>query len=126
MYEHRRQRLLPFSAFVGRLVRHFGVSAAIAVASLFAGILGYRYFERLGWLDAFLNAAMLPGGMGPVDVPKTSGGKLFAGIYALYAGMVLLVVVGILLTPVVHRILHKFHIAEDTMPADEEAGRPRR
>jgi hypothetical protein len=71
---------------------------------------GYWYFESLSWLDAFLNAAMLLGGMGPVESPQTPGGKLFAGIYAIYAGMVLLVTAGIFFTPVVHRFLHRFHL----------------
>jgi hypothetical protein len=64
-------------------------------------------------VDAFLNASMLLGGMGPVDAPRTSAGKLFAGIYALYAGLVFLVIVGIILAPIVHRILHRFHWQED-------------
>ena len=70
---------------------------------------GYAYFERLSWLDAFLNAAMLLGGMGPVEEPQTAGGKLFAGLYALYAGLVFLVATAVVLAPVVHRLLHKFH-----------------
>ena len=82
---------------------------AVVVGSLFGGMLGYAHFERLGWLDAFLNAAMLLGGMGPVESPATPGGKLFAGLYALYCGMVFLVVASIILAPVVHRVLHKFH-----------------
>jgi hypothetical protein len=73
------------------------------------GMAGYRYYERLPWLDAFLNAAMLLGGMGPVEEPQTAGGKLFAGLYALYAGLVFLVATAIILAPVVHRLLHKFH-----------------
>ena len=64
---------------------------------------------RLPWRDAFLNTAMLMGGMGPVDAPKTPGGKLFAGLYALYAGLVFLIVAGVLLAPVLHRILHYLH-----------------
>ena len=67
------------------------------------------YFENLSWRDAFVNSAMLLGGMGPVDMPKTDGGKLFAGLYALYAGLVFLVAVAVVLSPVLHRILHKFH-----------------
>jgi hypothetical protein len=73
---------------------------------------GYMYFERLGWLDAFLNAAMLLGGMGPVNSLRTAGGKLFAGLYALYAGLVFLVVAGILFAPLVHRLFHRFHWEE--------------
>jgi hypothetical protein len=75
---------------------------------------GYVYFESLSWTDAFLNAAMLLGGMGPVNAPITEGGKLFAGWYALYAGLIFLVVAGVLGAPVVHRVLHRFHLDEMT------------
>ena len=109
MYEHRAEPVLPRTAFFWRLAGHVGVGIAVVVGSLFGGMLGYAHFERLGWLDAFLNAAMLLGGMGPVESPATPGGKLFAGLYALYCGMVFLVVASIILAPVVHRVLHKFH-----------------
>jgi hypothetical protein len=110
MYEHSKGRLLPWKAFLWRLAKHAGLALAVVVFSLGAGMAGYVYFERLSWLDGFLNAAMLLGGMGPVETPQTPGGKLFAGMYALYAGMVFLVVVAIVLSPVVHRALHRFHL----------------
>ena len=94
---------------MGRVARHFGLAVVVVLASLFGGMLGYAQFERLGWLDAFLNAAMLLGGMGPIMTPTTAAGKLFAGLYALYSGLVFLVVAGIILAPVVHRVLHRFH-----------------
>jgi hypothetical protein len=81
--------------------------------SLGMGMAGYCYYENLGWLDAFLNAAMLLGGMGPIHIPVTPAGKLFAGLYALYAGLIFLVTASLLLAPVVHRALHRFHW-EDT------------
>jgi hypothetical protein len=119
VYEHRRDRLLPFRTFLGRVVRHLGLSAVLILGSLFIGMLGYVRLEGLGWLDGFLNAAMLLGGMGPVAPLQTPGGKLFAGLYALYAGMVFLVAVGIALAPVLHRVMHKFHLAEEpTEPND--------
>jgi hypothetical protein len=74
---------------------------------------GYQYFEQLSWRSAFLNSAMLLGGMGPVDAPHTDGGKLFAGLYALYAGLVFIVVAGLILVPLVHRVMYKFHWADD-------------
>lgn len=74
---------------------------------------GYAHFEHLAWRDAFLNTAMLLGGMGPVDSPRTNGGKLFAGLYALYAGLVFLITAAVTVAPVVHRLLHKFHWEDD-------------
>ena len=91
------------------MVAHAGVAVSVVAGSLLLGMSGYVWFERLSWLDAFLNAAMLLGGMGPVTMPVTRGGKLFAGVYALYAGLVFLAVAGLLLTPVAHRMLHRFH-----------------
>ena len=122
MYEHAKGKLLPWEAFLWRLAKHAGLALAVVVFSLGAGMAGYVYFERLSWLDGFLNAAMLLGGMGPVDTPLTTGGKLFAGMYALYAGMVCLVVVGIVLSPVVHRGLHKFHL--EGGPQGPRKGKP--
>lgn len=109
MYEPRTQPPLPRLRFLLRLLQHVAAALALLLLSLGAGMLGYAHFEHLAWLDAFLNAAMLMGGMGPVNAPQTDAGKLFAGIYALYAGLVFLIAVGVMLTPVVHRLLHKFH-----------------
>jgi hypothetical protein len=92
---------------------HVAAALVLLLGSLILGMVGYGYFEQLPWRDAFLNAAMLLGGMGPVDAPRTDGGKLFAGLYALYAGLVFLVTVGLVCTPVVHRIMHKFHWEQD-------------
>jgi hypothetical protein len=110
MYEHRRQPLLCRKAFLLRVGKHLAIALVIIVGSLISGMAGYVYFEGLSWLDAFLNASMLLGGMGPIWSPATPGGKAFAGLYALYAGMVFLVVASIILAPVVHRTLHRFHL----------------
>ncbi len=92
---------------------HACVALVLIAISLFIGMIGYRHYEQMSWLDAFLNSAMLLGGMGPVKTEGLSdGGKLFAGIYALYAGLAFIAVMGILLAPVVHRVLHRFHWAE--------------
>ncbi len=72
-------------------------------------MVGYVQLERLSWMDAFLNSAMLLGGMGPVNLPQTEGGKLFAGIYALYAGLVFIVTAALVFTPILHRVIHHFH-----------------
>ena len=95
------------------MLLHFVAALALLLGSLMLGMAGYEYFEQLPWRDAFLNAAMLLGGMGPVDAPRTDGGKLFAGLYALYAGLVFLVAVGLIFAPVVHRVMHKFHWKQD-------------
>ena len=86
MYEHRSQPLLPRRDFLLRLSRHGVVAFGLLAVSLVVGMAGYHLFEKLHWVDAFLNTAMLLGGMGPVDPPKTSAGKIFAGVFALYAG----------------------------------------
>jgi hypothetical protein len=87
--------------------------AAIILGSLTIGVLGYHLLEGLPWLDALLNASMILGGMGPVDALRTDGGKLFASIYALYSGLVVLVAAGILLAPIAHRVMHRMHMDEN-------------
>ena len=112
MYEPRRHPPLSPRRFMWRLLRHFALAALLLALSLWLGMLGYEHFERLAWRDAFLNAAMLLGGMGPVNNPVTPAGKLFAGWYALYAGLVFIVTASIILAPVLHRMLHLFHCDE--------------
>lgn len=112
MLEHSSEPLPPRWKFLLRLVRSFLAGIAIIAGSLFVGMAGYRYFDSpLSWVDAFLNASMLLSGMGPVGTPKTDAGKLFAGAYALYSGFVVIVASGIVLAPVLHRVLHRFHLA---------------
>jgi hypothetical protein len=110
MSEHRHTPLAPRNLFLRRVAENAGIALLAVGGSLVVGMWGYWYFESLTWLDAFLNAAMLLGGMGPVETPMTEGGKLFAGVYALYAGMVVLVAASILVAPVMHRYMHKFHL----------------
>jgi hypothetical protein len=109
MYEHKSQPPIPRHRFVRRMLRHSVAAIVVLLLSLLIGVAGYEYFERLAWRDAFLNSAMLMGGMGPVDAPRSDGGKVFAGLYALYAGLVFLVASGLVFAPVVHRLLHRFH-----------------
>ena len=118
MWEKHGSEPIALSAFLRRFAAHFALAGAMVAVSLGGGMLGYVYFERLPWPDAFLNAAMLLGGMGPVNNPHSFGGKIFAGCYALYAGVLFLAVSAVLLGPVVHRVLHRFHW-------DEEANEPR-
>jgi hypothetical protein len=96
------------------VARHFSFALVLLAGSLALGMAGYMEFEGLAWRDAFLNSAMLLGGMGPVNDPATDDGKLFAGLYALYAGLLFIVVLALMLAPVVHRIMHRFHFEEET------------
>ena len=109
MYEAHHQEPITPRHFIRRLIWHAAGSLTLIIFSLLLGMFGYHYYEQLPWRDAFLNAAMLLGGMGPVEAPRTDGGKLFAGLYALYAGLVFLVAVGLIVAPALHRMLHLFH-----------------
>ena len=108
MYETRDQPLIAKASFLRRVFGHIGVAVLLLGLSLSGGMVGYHTLEGLPWDDAFLNAAMLLGGMGPVDAPQSHAGKLFAGIYALYAGLVFIATAALVFTPVMHRVLHHF------------------
>ena len=110
MLEHRSEPVIALRPFLLRLAHSGAIAIALISVSLLIGILGYHLIEHLSWIDAFLNAAMLLGGMGPIDRPSTFGGKLFAGLYSLYCGLAVIVVAGVILAPVAHRILHRFHV----------------
>jgi hypothetical protein len=110
MYEHRTQPLLSRRRFFARMARSGSVVALLVVGSLAIGMVGFRELAAFDWLDAFLNAAMLLGGMGPVNTPASTVGKLFAGLYALYCGLVVVLAAGLLLAPIAHRMLHRFHV----------------
>ena len=92
------------------MLRHLGLVAALVTLSLLIGMAGYSYFADLGAVDAFLNASMLLGGMGPVAELHTDGAKIFAGIYALYSGLVFIASAGVIVAPITHRIFHKLHL----------------
>jgi len=113
MYEPKKHPPISSERFLKRMLLHAVAAFTLLSLSLILGMAGYEYYEQLAWHSAFLNAAMLLGGMGPVDAPVTDGGKLFAGFYALYAGLVFLIVAGLILAPIVHRIMHKFHWTQD-------------
>ena len=117
LFEHRSQPLLPRRLFLLRVAQSGGIALILITFSLAVGMTGYHLLEGLDWLDAFLNATMLLGGMGPVNNPVSTGGKLFAGFYALYCGIVVIFVAGLLLAPLAHRILHRFHL--ETTDKDE-------
>lgn len=109
-FEHRAQPVIPPHQFLIRLAHSGIIALALIAVSLLIGMVGYHAFEGLSWIDAFLNASMLLGGMGPVTTPVTHGGKIFAGLYALYCGLAVIFAAGVILAPVAHRILHRFHV----------------
>ena len=125
MLERRHEALLPRSAFFRRLSKYALISFGFIVVSLAIGMLGYHQLEGMPWIDAFVNAAMLMGGMGPVGELHTDAGKLFAGTYALYCGLVVIISVGLLAAPILHRFLHYFHLEaaanEDQSEESEES-----
>ena len=109
MYESKPEAPLARALFRRRLIIHVSLALGLIAVSLAIGMTGYCVFEHLGLLDGFLNSAMLLGGMGPVNAPVTPAGKLFAGLFALYAGLVFIVTAGLLFAPLVHRLMHRFH-----------------
>jgi hypothetical protein len=106
--------LLPHKEFVRRLTRSLCVGAALIALSLSIGMAGYHWIGELPWIDAFLDAAMILAGMGPISQLHSNAAKLFAGCYAIYCGIALISTAGIMLAPVIHRYLHKFHLEDDT------------
>ena len=110
LYEHKTQPLASFDVFLLRLLRSGALALIITGGALAIGIVGYHVTEGLHWIDSFLNASMILGGMGPVNAIHTNAGKIFAGCYALFSGIIFLVAAGVLLAPVFHRFLHKFHL----------------
>lgn len=107
--EHKDQQLLTQTAFLKRVTFYAAGAVILIFAALGAGVLGYHHFEHLPWIDAFLNASMILSGMGPVNDLHSDGAKIFAGVYALFSGLVFLGVAGLLFTPLLHRLLHRFH-----------------
>ena len=112
MFETKSDDLLPRGAFLARMGRSFGGAMVIVALSLLMGSAGYHYFASLPWVDSLLNASMILTGMGPVDTMTTTAGKLFASFYALYSGIAFLTLMAVMLAPLVHRLLHKFHLEQ--------------
>jgi hypothetical protein len=110
MYEHSKRPLLPRAVYLKILARNFALALGIVAFSLGIGILGYHHFDKLPWLDAFENAAMILSGMGPLTQGEPDAGKIFAGCYALFSGLAFITSVSVMLAPVLHRFLHKFHL----------------
>ena len=110
MFEHHKQPLLPKREFLKRVWRFTAFAFLLVAVSWLIGILGYRILEGMPWIDSVLNSAMILGGMGPVNELHTSVGKLFASFYALFSGIIFLVSVAVLLAPIIHRLMHQFHL----------------
>jgi hypothetical protein len=112
MYEHRKNALLAWPAFVRRAVRHLFWALLILLGGVGLGTVGYHALGKLNWIDAFLNASMILSGMGPVDRMETTTAKLFAAFYALFSGMVFVAVISVVVAPWVHRLFHWIHLED--------------
>lgn len=110
--EKRHHHLLPMRAFIRRVLRHLAIGFSVIAFSLFLGMWGYSHYEGMGIVDAYVNAAMILSGMGPVQELKTEAGKIFAGSYALFSGIIFLIVIAIFIAPLFHRFLHSFLIKD--------------
>lgn len=117
-YESRNEPLLSRTAFARRMGTNLATAMFLIALSLLAGMAGYHHFESMPWIDAFINASMILSGMGPMGPLQTWGGKCFAGWYALYSGLALILVSGLILAPLLHRVMHRFHL--DTEEDEEE------
>lgn len=112
MYESKHRPLIPIHSFVQRMVCHLLIGVGIILISLLIGMYGYHHFEGMDWISSYENASMILSGMGPVEPLQTDKGKLFAGTYALFSGIVFLIVIAIFIAPLVHRFFHKFMIKD--------------
>lgn len=109
MFERKHEKLIPASVFAKRMLGAVGVALGLILPGLFIGIAGYHWIDKLDWVDSLLEASMILGGMGPVNPLRNDAAKIFASAYALFSGLILIGVMGIILTPITHRLLHKFH-----------------
>ena len=120
MFERHHVPLARPEVFRRRLITTGSIGLALVAVSLVIGIAGYAFFENLPLVDAFLNAAMILSGMGPLHNPATTAGKIFAGLYAIYCGFAVLGIAAVMFAPVVHRLFHRFHIAETESAGEED------
>ncbi len=112
MFERKHENLAPLSVFVRRMANSVVMAGLLVAGALSIGVSGYHWMAGLGWVDSLLEASMILGGMGPVNQLTTTGAKIFASAYALFSGLIFIGVMGIVLMPVAHRLLHKFHFEE--------------
>ena len=112
-YEHVSEPVAQMPHFLRRQLRSVGVGLVLVLVALLAGMVGYHQLFRLSWVDAYVNAAMILSGMGPMAAPDTDAGKIFAGTYALFSGIAVLAIAGVIAAPLVHRFLHRMHADAD-------------
>jgi hypothetical protein len=116
MFEHVSKPVIPPTQFISRVMWASLLGLGLILVSLAIGMVGYLYFfPKLDWADAFVNAAMILSGMGPLANPETTGAKVFSGCYAIYSGLMLVMSAGVIFAPLVHRFLHKLHADEDDL-----------
>ena len=113
MFERKNEELAPVAVFVKRIFASLAIAFCLIGTALLIGIMGYHCLGGFGWIDSLLEASMILGGMGPVNQLPTEGAKIFASMYALFSGLMFIGIMGVVLSPIVHRFLHKFHIDED-------------
>ena len=112
MYERRADDLAPRAIFIKRIIGSLGVALGVIAIALSLGIAGYHFIAGFDWIDSFLEASMILGGMGPVNELHNDASKIFASVYALFSGLIVIALMGIMLSPVAHRVMHKFHVDE--------------
>lgn len=113
IYERRHEQLAPRAIFIKRIVASLVVALALIITTLVLGVAGYHYFAGFDWLDSLLEASMILGGMGPIKELPSDAAKIFASVYALFSGLIFIALMGIMLSPVAHRVMHKFHVDEE-------------
>jgi len=115
MFDQKHLKLAPRSVFVRRIIKSLGLASGLIALALFIGIAGYRWIAGFDWVDSLLEASMILGGMGPVNPLRSQGAKIFASFYALFSGLIFIAVMGIVVAPILHRMLHKIHIDEQDL-----------
>lgn len=112
MFEHKHQKLIPVPIFLRRMIVYAALAVLLVLGALSIGVIGYHFLAGLTWVDSLLNASMILGGMGEIDPLPNTAAKIFASLYALFSGLVFIVIMGIFLAPIMHRVLHSFHIED--------------
>ena len=111
-FERRHEKLAPISIYVQRIIGSLAIASVLILIGLSVGVTGYHFLAGFNFVDSLLEASMILGGMGPVRELTTDAAKVFASIYALFSGVIFIALMGIILSPVAHRVMHKFHIDE--------------